>query len=254
MPSVQRRRRARGSIRAGGSGGQDVGWASKALHTILRQAAVALLVFGLACFGMLGSQPARPLIERLVSYASATHHTYDDVVGWVIQLREAGLPVSWPRAQEVWLRLWQRAPEGGAQGGPDGTPAWSLIWPVKGQITSGFGWRTHPIYNDIRYHTGVDIAAEPGTPVVAARSGIVAETGSHEVWGNFVLLEHDADTASFYAHLDTIAVSKGAKLDRGQTLGAVGKTGQASNPHLHFELREKGEPVDPEPLLRAAGG
>lgn len=218
---------------------------SRALRILLRQAVLALLLFGWACFGMLGGPRHRSLVEPLIIYASRTHHAYQEVAVWMAQVREEGLAGAWPRAQEVWRRVWQRQ-------APADQASWALVRPAAGPITLGFGWRTHPVHQDLRYHTGVDIGAELGAPVVAVRAGRVVETGNHPVWGRFVLVEHHPDQASFYAHLDTVAVRPDDRVERGGSLGTVGQTGSATAPHLHFEWREKGEPVDPEPLLRAA--
>jgi murein DD-endopeptidase MepM/ murein hydrolase activator NlpD len=229
----------------------DSQWLSKAAQTVLRQAAVALLIFGLASFGLAGQQPYRPLVLRAIGYAALSHHTYDDITGWVLSLRHLTIPTSWPEVQEVWWRL---RGQGSNTPNDPAKPDWGLIWPAQGPITSGFGWRTHPIHNDIRYHTGVDIGAAEGAQVLAARAGKVTETGLHDVWGNFVLLEHDSDSSTFYAHLAEIVVAEGQELPKGAMLGTVGKTGQVSEAHLHFEIREKGNPIDPEPLLHAAQG
>gem|GEM_PF-3146578 len=246
MRSRASRRRPR-PIRARPDRSGDGQWVTKAAQTVLRQAAIAVLIFGLASFGLTANQPYRPLVASVVGYASSAHHTYDDITAWVLSLRGLQIPASWQEVQEVWLRLRGQG-DGGAPKGDD----WGLIWPAQGPITSGFGWRAHPIHNDIRYHTGVDIGAPLGAQVVAARAGEIAETGSDDIWGLYVLIQHDRDSSTFYAHLGQVSVSKGQQVSRGQSIGTVGNTGQVSDAHLHFEIREKGNPVDPEPLLRAA--
>lgn len=115
-----------------------------------------------------------------------------------------------------------------------------LSWPTKGRLSSAFGWRKH------RMHEGIDIAAPTGTTVRAARSGHVIYAGNHiSGYGRMVILRHADQYSSVYAHLSKIGVKKGQFVARGQKLGAVGRTGRSTGPHLHFEVRNNREPVDP---------
>lgn len=110
------------------------------------------------------------------------------------------------------------------------------IWPVRGNITSDFGMRIHPLLNEVRFHTGIDIAAPESTPVVAVDDGQVILSGTQGAYGKAVLIEHET-SRTFYAHLSSIAVSPGMKVRKGQVLGRVGSTGWSTGPHLHFEVR-----------------
>jgi murein DD-endopeptidase MepM/ murein hydrolase activator NlpD len=121
-----------------------------------------------------------------------------------------------------------------------------LAEPVKGAaITSTFGWRVHPIFGDRRLHAGIDFAANTGTPVVAAADGTVLYASWMSGYGNTVIIDHGGSIATLYAHNSAIAVSVGAKVRRGQRLATSGATGNVTGPHVHFEVRVGGNPVDP---------
>jgi murein DD-endopeptidase MepM/ murein hydrolase activator NlpD len=124
-----------------------------------------------------------------------------------------------------------------------------LLRPVDAPITSGFGYRTHPVLGTERLHTGIDFGASEGTPIVAAADGTVESAGYLGGYGNAVIIDHGGDEATLYAHQSRLAVSAGAEVSRGQLIGYVGSTGLSTGPHLHFELRINGEPVDPMPRL-----
>ena len=122
--------------------------------------------------------------------------------------------------------------------GGDGTSSSGLIWPVNGPITSGFGWRWG------RMHEGIDIGVPCGTPIHAAASGTVIYSGWMDGYGNFVVIDHGNGLATAYGHQSAIYVS-GGSVSQGQTIGAVGSTGNSTGCHLHFEVRVNGSPVDP---------
>jgi murein DD-endopeptidase MepM/ murein hydrolase activator NlpD len=120
-----------------------------------------------------------------------------------------------------------------------------LAAPVAGAVTSGFGPRMHPSFETVRMHTGVDFAASTGTPVKAADDGVVAVAGTRGGYGTTVILDHNNGLATLYGHLSRLAVGEGAKVARGQVIGYAGSTGYSTGPHLHFEVRVNGNPVDP---------
>jgi murein DD-endopeptidase MepM/ murein hydrolase activator NlpD len=124
--------------------------------------------------------------------------------------------------------------------------------PLRGaRLTSPFGLRVHPIYGTTRLHAGMDLAAPSGTPVKAAADAVVVRAGVHGGFGNLVVLDHGGALATLYGHLSRIDVRPGDLVQRGDPIGAVGSTGASTGPHLHFEVRVSGAPVDPMPYLRA---
>jgi len=122
-------------------------------------------------------------------------------------------------------------------------------WPVNGSVTSGFGYRVHPIYGTRRLHQGLDISGGSGTPIAAAKSGTVLSAGWRGGYGNAVVISHGDGVTTLYAHQSSMNVSSGAQVNRGDIIGWVGSTGASTGPHLHFEVRINGSAVDPRPYL-----
>jgi murein DD-endopeptidase MepM/ murein hydrolase activator NlpD len=121
--------------------------------------------------------------------------------------------------------------------------------PVPGAIVSGFGPRYHPILHYTRMHTGADMSASSGTPIHACRGGTVVIASAQGGYGNAVVINHGGGMATLYAHQSRIAVSVGQVVTAGQVIGYVGSTGLATGPHLHFEVRLSGNPVNPASYL-----
>jgi murein DD-endopeptidase MepM/ murein hydrolase activator NlpD len=119
----------------------------------------------------------------------------------------------------------------------------------SGVLTSGFGLRESPITHGMAYHSGVDLAAPQGTDVYAARDGKVTETGVNAVLGQYIVITHEGSWSTVYGHLSKRLVRLNDKVDSGMIIGNVGSTGESTGPHLHFEVRSRGEPRDPEPLI-----
>jgi murein DD-endopeptidase MepM/ murein hydrolase activator NlpD len=122
---------------------------------------------------------------------------------------------------------------------PASRSASGFIWPVSGPVTSPFGMRWG------RMHTGIDIGVPYGTPIHAAASGQVIYAGWMDGYGNLVFIDHGRGISTGYAHQSSIAVSNGQTVTQGQVIGYVGCTGHCFGPHLHFEVRVNGTPVDP---------
>ncbi|MBE3138802.1 MAG: peptidoglycan DD-metalloendopeptidase family protein [Actinobacteria bacterium] len=120
-----------------------------------------------------------------------------------------------------------------------------LTFPTKGILTSGFGNRISPISGTMRFHAGIDIGSDSGTPVVAAASGEVVQAGYMGGYGYAVIIYHGGGFSTVYGHLSKFAVSTGQKVQRNQIIGYVGSTGYATGPHLHFEVRINGALQNP---------
>lgn len=125
----------------------------------------------------------------------------------------------------------------------------SFIYPVIGSITSGFGMREHPVFKIRSFHSGIDIAAPLNSPVIASNSGKIIYTGLRSGYGNMVIINHGNLNGMFitsiYGHLSKILVINNQTVKKGQIIGLEGKTGTTTGPHLHFELRKDGKPVNP---------
>lgn len=124
-----------------------------------------------------------------------------------------------------------------------------MIWPVNGVITSPFGSREHPIFGRQILHSGIDIGVDYGTPVHAADGGVVVEAGWISGYGYAVVIDHGNGTSTLYGHNESLAVSSGQSVSQGQVIAYAGSTGNSTGPHVHFEVRVGGEPVDPNSYL-----
>jgi len=122
-------------------------------------------------------------------------------------------------------------------------------WPVRGTLSSVFGVRISPFTETPVFHHGLDIVAGTGTPVLASASGVVVKSGYEALYGNLVVIDHGAGYRSAYAHLSSRTVEEGAFVNRGEELGNVGSTGRSTGPHLHYEVRVNGLPVNPARFL-----
>jgi peptidoglycan DL-endopeptidase CwlO len=157
---------------------------------------------------------------------------------------EGHLHVLEQKQQAIVARL--QGSSGTVAGGPIRRGSGQFIWPVNGPVVSGFGMRT--LGGVTRMHTGVDIAAGTGTPIRAAAAGTVQFTegeGSSGGYGNFTCVQHSGALSTCYAHQSRFGTSAGAHVSQGQVIGYVGCTGHCFGPHLHFEVRVNGSPVDP---------
>ncbi len=127
------------------------------------------------------------------------------------------------------------------------------VWPVKGNLESGFGGRHNPFGgSSYEYHEGQDIDAEMGTPVCAAASGTIIFAGWQNGYGQVVYIDHGSGLTTRYGHLSRIDAVIGQTISRGETLGLVGSTGRSTGPHLHYEVRINNEPVNPRRYLPGA--
>lgn len=129
------------------------------------------------------------------------------------------------------------------------SPMGPVIWPTTGRVVSGFGMRRHPIFGTNRMHTGIDIDAPAGTPVVSVAEGYVIYAGWLGGYGNTVMVQHDNQHSTLYAHLRSYIVNEDQKVEQREVIGYVGSTGWSTGPHLHFEVRVNNDPVNPMNFL-----
>ncbi len=119
------------------------------------------------------------------------------------------------------------------------------IWPVSGHISRGFGKHTDPFTGQLRQHEGLDIVNRVGSPVVATAAGKVIKKGWQGDYGWMVVIDHGYGYRTAYGHLDSILVRKSERVERGQTIATLGNSGRSTGPHLHYEVRVNGAPVNP---------
>lgn len=131
-----------------------------------------------------------------------------------------------------------------------GKSSGNFINPLPGKpFTSPFGWRIHPIYGTPKLHSGQDIGAPQGTPILASDGGVIVSAAYTGGYGNFIIIEHKEGLRTRYGHLSEYNVKPGQQVSQGDTIGFVGSTGGSTGPHLHFEIQINGELVDPYPLV-----
>lgn len=121
----------------------------------------------------------------------------------------------------------------------------AYMWPCHGEITSYFGWRTHPIFGTTKYHSGMDIAVDYGTPIYATNNGTVVYSGWLGGYGNCVMIDHGGGLVSLYGHNQSLTVSEGQYVNKGTVIAYAGSTGYSTGPHCHFEMRLHGEVTEP---------
>lgn len=147
-------------------------------------------------------------------------------------------------SQSITQLIRQKIPGGMAYRGTG-----QMIFPCAGEITSSFGWRTHPILGYQRFHSGLDIGADYGTVIYAADGGTVIFAGWYGGYGNAVIIDHGGGITTLYGHTSELYVQEGQTVQKGQAIAAVGSSGLSTGPHVHFEVRENGDPVDPMAYL-----
>ena len=124
---------------------------------------------------------------------------------------------------------------------------------VTPEVSSGYGPRQDPLNGSSRFHTGIDVAAQEGSPVLAAASGIVRRAGRRGGYGNAVEIDNGGGVSTLYGHASALTVKEGDRVTAGQPIALVGHTGRATGSHLHFEVRKDGKPTNPQPALNGWG-
>ncbi len=195
--------------------------------------------------------------QNLVAAADAQRR---DVQAQVVQLDEMSaaeeaaleaLIVEKQREEEARRLAQRRARQlAGEQLPPEPGAPGELMWPVSGPITDPFGMRYHPVFHRVMMHNGIDIGVPTGTPVAAAAAGTVIVASYQGNCGNMVAIDHHGGLSTLYCHLSQMFVGVGQEVQRGQAIGAAGATGDATGPHVHFQVMINGHPVDPMSYLR----
>jgi murein DD-endopeptidase MepM/ murein hydrolase activator NlpD len=172
------------------------------------------------------------------------------------QALEAAMAILSQDSNKIMVLIRQRVAAARSQGtGQANRPATvqvgsgQLGFPVDAPITSEFGWRMHPILGYEKFHAGLDFGADFGSVTRSAAAGYVIFAGWYGGYGNTVIIDHGNGITSLYGHSDGLYVEEGQSVDRGAPIAIVGSTGLSTGPHLHFELRQDGEPIDPMPYL-----
>jgi murein DD-endopeptidase MepM/ murein hydrolase activator NlpD len=124
-----------------------------------------------------------------------------------------------------------------------------FIYPIRGRLTSPYGWRNDPFTGVRRFHAAIDLAASTGTPIKASQDGRVSALGTNASYGNYIIISHDSGFQTLYAHLSSFKTQKGRYVYQGQTIGAVGNTGYSTGPHLHFAVYKNGRALNPLSFL-----
>ncbi|MDR2509540.1 MAG: M23 family metallopeptidase [Spirochaetaceae bacterium] len=125
-----------------------------------------------------------------------------------------------------------------------------FIWPIRGRITSRYGYRINPVSGRRAFHTGVDLSGVTGVPIKAAMSGRVTTAGYNDIFGNYVVIAHHSNYRTLYGHMSSIRAKRGAYVRTGEIIGYVGNTGQSTGSHLHFTVYKNGVTVNPLLLMR----
>ena len=188
------------------------------------------------------------LIDRMQNDKAVYDRQYDEMMAASKQVEQMIQESKYRAAAEEEARrrrASQSSSGGGSSQGYVARGSGAMIWPVSGPITSPFGWRTHPIFGTKRFHSGLDIAADYGTPIRAADSGVVTHSGWIGGYGNTVMIDHGGGIVTLYGHNQSLAVSVGQSVSQGQVVAYCGSTGNSTGPHCHFEVRRNGEPVSP---------
>lgn len=183
-----------------------------------------------------------PFIGTVLGQVRYVLYDYQVVLDW-----ERLSDISWLQSPSTWLPvnsfLMPRPDEVTPAGGEVSRE--TLLLPVEGEITSRFGWREHPILGEQRFHYGIDIGAQEGTSIQAVKGGLVAGIGEHPELGLVVYLDHGGGLETIYAHCSQVLVELNQAVQAGEIIATVGASGLAENPHLHFEIKERGVNVDP---------
>lgn len=207
---------------------------------IWRKLIAAALIY-LFFFGLVRLQ--FPPVQEVLGYARYVLGEYQVS----LDLKQLG-EFDWLQGPATWLPVYNPLPETEPDLSPRPTTGGArqgMLAPLEGEITSGFGWRFHPVLKEERFHYGIDIGAPEGTFIKAAAGGLVSRVEEHPELGLVVHLDHGGGVETLYAHCQEVLVVENQPVQAGESIATVGATGLAANPHLHFEIKERGVNVDP---------
>ena len=186
----------------------------------------------------------KALQESVEAYKAESEAEYDRIANEMQNVSNQIAEQSRKEAEEAARKA---ASSGATSGGTATRYSGTFVWPLPGytNASSAYGWRTHPIFGTRKFHAGEDIPAPTGTAIVAAQSGTVTTAGWVSGYGNYTVISHGNGVMTAYGHQSAIYVSVGQTVSAGETIGAVGSTGNSTGPHLHFEVYVNGSTQNP---------
>ena len=186
----------------------------------------------------------KALQESVEAYKAESEAEYDRIANEMQNVSNQIAEQSRKEAEEAARKA---ASSGATSGGTATRYSGTFVWPLPGytNASSAYGWRTHPIFGTRKFHAGEDIPAPTGTAIIAAQSGTVTTAGWVSGYGNYTVISHGNGVMTAYGHQSAIYVSVGQTVSAGETIGAVGSTGNSTGPHLHFEVYVNGSTQNP---------
>ncbi len=222
------------------------------LHQVFKTMRQTLPKDGMLSAGFGGEVFTDMLDQQYADQASATGSLgLANLIALDLGAEEQELPGATPKGDLAALRRGLGMRAFGANAAQlRGPTSQGFAMPVVGRVSSPYGMRQLDHEDEPRLHEGIDFAAPEGTPIRAARDGVVEFAGVRGGYGNTVVVDHGDGTKSLYAHASVLNVREGQRVRKGAEIAQVGSTGHSTGPHLHFEVRRNGEAVDPTSLLR----
>ena len=233
-----------------GFGGEGLADIPQALLRQLRDnmfektVAAIIVVLCLGVCSLFNFSPA----ERITEYAYRLTVSNMDPASWI----DAAKPVMQAMREFKWFRGSQAPPAAVEDENEPGEPLGKMVAPVDGVLASPFGTRVAADGESLEMHYGIDVAADPGSPVYAAFAGMVNLVQEHEIYGTTIYLMHENDMVTIYGRVADVAVSAGEEVAAGQVIAKVAPK-EGGGGHLHFEIWEEKQPVDPETYLVNSG-
>lgn len=204
------------------------------------QILLSLIIFGLLlALGHFAPALRQELLETYRTYMSHNDYSAQPIVRFASSIVEQVRPVAAMGGSGQSKKPWNYSTESYK---PDAPLAQPLGWY---EVTSRYGWRKNPTSSGKDFHTGIDLATAEGTPIKAAKEGVVVKAGWSNSYGNYIVVSHAEHLMTLYAHMQYLFVRTGQPVTQGQLLGTVGQTGNVTGPHLHFELIYKDIGYDP---------